>query len=92
MGPPKAGLSLLGRGGARKRNGEAPKTVYSWLMISRSLASSASVRSFTRVSGLMPASLRILLALVRPPVRGQRSKTNARTRKGPKRTVANKKK
>ena len=26
------------------------------------------------------------------PVRGQRSKTNARTRKGPKRTVANKKK
>ena len=27
-----------------------------------------------------------------PPVRGQRSKTNARTRKGPKRTVANKKK
>ena len=27
-----------------------------------------------------------------PPVRGQRSKTNARTRKGPKRTIANKKK
>ena len=26
------------------------------------------------------------------PVRGQRSKTNARTRKGPKRTIANKKK
>ena len=26
------------------------------------------------------------------PVRGQRTKTNARTRKGPKRTVANKKK
>ena len=26
------------------------------------------------------------------PVRGQRSKTNARTRKGPKRTVGNKKK
>lgn len=26
------------------------------------------------------------------PVRGQRSKTNARTRKGPRRTVANKKK
>ena len=27
-----------------------------------------------------------------PPVRGQRSKTNARTRKGPKHTIANKKK
>ena len=27
-----------------------------------------------------------------PPVRGQKTKTNARTRKGPKRTVANKKK
>ena len=27
-----------------------------------------------------------------PPVRGQRSKTNARTRKGPKKTIANKKK
>ena len=27
-----------------------------------------------------------------PPARGQRSKTNARTRKGPKRTIANKKK
>ena len=26
------------------------------------------------------------------PVRGQRSKTNARTRKGPKKTIANKKK
>ena len=26
------------------------------------------------------------------PVRGQRTKTNARTRKGPRRTVANKKK
>ena len=26
------------------------------------------------------------------PVRGQRTKTNARTRKGPKRTIANKKK
>ncbi|HBR07723.1 MAG TPA: 30S ribosomal protein S13, partial [Clostridiales bacterium] len=26
------------------------------------------------------------------PVRGQRSKTNARTRKGPKRTIANKRK
>ena len=26
------------------------------------------------------------------PVRGQKTKTNARTRKGPKRTVANKKK
>ena len=26
------------------------------------------------------------------PVRGQRTKTNARTRKGPKKTVANKKK
>jgi small subunit ribosomal protein S13 len=26
------------------------------------------------------------------PVRGQRSKTNARTRKGPRKTVANKKK
>ena len=27
-----------------------------------------------------------------PPVRGQRSKTNARTRKGPRKTIANKKK
>ena len=27
-----------------------------------------------------------------PPVRGQRTKTNARTRKGPKKTIANKKK
>ena len=36
------------------------------LMISRSLASSSSVRSFTRVSGLIPALARILLALVRP--------------------------
>ncbi|MBR4031041.1 MAG: 30S ribosomal protein S13, partial [Oscillospiraceae bacterium] len=26
------------------------------------------------------------------PVRGQRTKTNARTRKGPKKTIANKKK
>ena len=36
----------------------------------------------------------ILQALIKAglPVRGQRSKTNARTRKGPKRTIANKKK
>ena len=33
-----------------------------------------------------------VLDIKRLPVRGQRSKTNARTRKGPKRTIANKKK
>ena len=34
----------------------------------------------------------IALNIKRLPVRGQKTKTNARTRKGPKRTVANKKK
>ena len=34
----------------------------------------------------------VALDIKRLPVRGQRSKTNARTRKGPKRTIANKKK
>ena len=34
----------------------------------------------------------VAMDIKRLPVRGQRSKTNARTRKGPKRTVANKKK
>ena len=33
-----------------------------------------------------------ILRLPGLPVRGQRSKTNARTRKGPKKTIANKKK
>ena len=31
-------------------------------------------------------------AKIRDPVRGQKTKTNARTRKGPKKTIANKKK
>ena len=54
-----------------------------------------------RISGVdLPKNKRIEIALTYIygigrkglPVRGQRSKTNARTRKGPKRTVANKKK
>ena len=43
-----------------------------------------------RIAGVdLPKDKRIEIGLT---VRGQRSKTNARTRKGPKRTIANKKK
>ena len=42
-----------------------------------------SSNEILKATGVNPDSL---------PVRGQRSKTNARTRKGPRKTIANKKK
>ena len=58
------------------------------LTTSKQILAATGINPDTRVKDLTEDDI----SKLRLPVRGQRSKTNARTRKGPKKTIANKKK